>query len=209
MLTKSGRREQAVPEDQRLLERDGGLRDQDGVAFARYAIDQLTRIRADDPTAVARPLSALLSRLETGEEPLTDHTEPLLQDVEDWLTRNPTAAAANGRIPQVIRVLRSRLDLVARDASNIEFFRSNSPASFPMLDLGFFGAVAAEVAGSPRLYLVRRMATGSRHRRDSRSISNVSGPRCWTGPLEYPHGSRWRWTSSRELVSTRRTGRRP
>jgi len=156
VLAKSGRTDQAVSQYALLLERHGSLRDENGVAFARYALHQLSRIRADDPTSVARPLSVLLSRLESGEEPLTDQTEPLLQDLEDWLKRNPAAAAASVRIPDVISVLRSRLDFVARDARSIEFFRSKDPASFPALDLGPFGAVAGEVGGSPRLYLVRR-----------------------------------------------------
>jgi signal transduction histidine kinase len=159
VLVKGGRTEQAVSQYELLLERYGSLRDQDGVVFARYALHQLTRIRADDPTAVARPLAVLLSRLESGEEPLTDQTDLLLQDVEDWLKRNPTVVAENDPIPQVINTLRSRLDFVARDAKSIEFFRSEDPASFPTLDLGSFGAVAGEVAGSPRLYIVQRIAT--------------------------------------------------
>jgi tetratricopeptide (TPR) repeat protein len=89
VLAKSGRTAQAVSQYELLLERYGSLQDQDGVAFARYALHQLTRIRADDPTAMARPLSVLLSRLASGEEPLTDQTELLLQDVEDWLKRTP------------------------------------------------------------------------------------------------------------------------
>ena len=158
VLAKSGRTEQAV-QYELLLERHGSLCDESGVAFARYALHQLMRIRADDPIRrEAGPLSVLLSRYESGEEPLTDQTEPLLQDVEDSLKRNPGIAAANDRIPRQISVLRSRLDLVARDARSIEFFQSKDPASFPMLDLGPFGAVAGEVAGSPRLYVVRRIA---------------------------------------------------
>jgi signal transduction histidine kinase len=158
VLARGGRTEQAVSQYELLLERYGSLRDQDGVAFARYALHQLTRIRADDPAAVARPLSVLLSRVESGEEPLTDQTEPLLQDVEGWLKQNPGVAAANAPISQVISTLRSRLDFVTRDAKSIEFFRSGNPASFPMPDLGSSGAVAGEVAGSPRLYIVRRIA---------------------------------------------------
>jgi signal transduction histidine kinase len=160
VLVKSGRTEQAVSQYEVLLERYGGLRDEDGVPFARYALHQLMRIRAHDPTSVVGPLVALLSRLESGKEPLTDQTEPLLRDVEDWLKRNPGIAAANERIPRQIGVLRSRLAFVTRDARNIEFFQSKDPASFPMLDLGPFGAVAGEVAGSPRLYVVHR--TGNR-----------------------------------------------
>lgn len=158
VLAKRGRTEQAVSRYELLLERYGSLLDEDGVALARYALHQLMRIRAYDPTHAAGPLSVLLSRLESGEAPLTDQTEPLLQDIEDWLKRNPGAAAANERIPHGISVLRQRLDLVARDARNVEFFRSKEPASFPMLDLGPFGAVAGEVAGSPRLYVVHRIA---------------------------------------------------
>jgi signal transduction histidine kinase len=158
VLVKGGRTEQAVSQYELLLERYGSVRDQDDVAFARYALHQLTRIRADDPGAVARPLSVLLSRVESGEEPLTDQTEPLLQDVEDWLKQNPGVAAPNELIPQVISTLRSRLDFVTHDAKSIEFFRSGNPASFPTLDLGSSGAVAGEVGGRPRLYIVQRIA---------------------------------------------------
>jgi signal transduction histidine kinase len=157
VLAKSGRSEQSVSRYELLLERYGSLRDENGVAFARYALHQLMRIRAHDPTSVVGPLSALLSRLESGEEPLTDQTEPLLRDVEDWLKRSPGIAAANERIPRQLGILRSRLDFVTRDARSIEFFQSKDPASFPMLDLGPFGAVAGEVAGSPRLYVVHRV----------------------------------------------------
>jgi len=156
VLAKSGRTEQAASQYTLLLERHGSLCDEDGVAFARYALHQLMRICAGDPTAVAEPLSTFLSRLESGQEPLTGQTEPLLRDVEDWLKRTPGAVAANARIPARISVLRDRLDFVIRDASSIEFFRSKDPASFPVLDLGPVGTVTGEVGGSPRLYLVRR-----------------------------------------------------
>jgi signal transduction histidine kinase/tetratricopeptide (TPR) repeat protein len=157
VLAKNGRTEQAVSQYELLLGRYGSLRDENGVAFARYALHQLMRIRARDPTSVVGPLSGLLSRLESGKEPLTDQTEPLLRDVEDWLKRSPGIAAANEHIQRQIRMLRSRLDFVTRDARSIEFFQSKDPASFPMLDLGPFGAVAGEVAGSPRLYVVHRV----------------------------------------------------
>jgi signal transduction histidine kinase len=143
-----------------LLERYGSLPDENGIAFARYALHQLMRIRAHDPAYVAGALSNLLSRLESGKEPLTDQTKPLLRDIEDWLKRNPEVAAANEQIPQALQVVRSRLEFVTRDARNIDFFQSKDPASFPMLELGPFGAVAGEGAGSPRLYLVRRTAAG-------------------------------------------------
>jgi signal transduction histidine kinase len=100
----------------------------------------------------------LLSRLERGQEALTDQTEPLLQDIEGWLKRNPEVAAANEQIPHTLQVLRSRLEFAARDAMNIDFFRSRDPASSPVLELGSFGAVAGEIAGRPRLYVVRRPA---------------------------------------------------
>jgi len=159
VLAKSGRADPAVSQYQLLLERYGSLPDEDGVAFGRYALHQLTRIRAEDPTCVVDALSTLLSGLDGGEEPLTDQTEPLLQDVEDWLKRNPGIAAASESIPRQVSVLRSRLDFVTRDARSIEFFQSKDPAAFPMLDLGPFGAVAGEVAGSPRLYIVHRTAS--------------------------------------------------
>ena len=158
VLAKSGQTAQAVAEYELLLERDGNLRDESGMAYARYALHQLALLRADDPARLVQPLAALLSRLESGQEALTDQTEPLLQDVEGWLKRNPGNAAAIQRMTRQISALRSRLDFVARDATNIEFFQSKDPASFPMLDLGPFGAVTAEVAGRPRLYVVRRPA---------------------------------------------------
>jgi signal transduction histidine kinase len=157
-LAKSGRTAQAAAQYELLLERDGNLRDENGMGYARYALHQLVLLRADDPVRLAQPLAALLSRLESGQEALTDQTEPLLQDVEGWLKRNPGNAAAIERITRQISALRSRLDFVARDTTNIEFFQSKAPASFPKLDLGPFGAVAGEVAGRPRLYVVHRIA---------------------------------------------------
>ena len=156
VLAKNGRTEQAISQYELLLERYSSLRDENGATFARYALHQLMRIRAHEPTTIVGPLSTVLARLESGEEPLTDQTEPLLRDVEDWLKRNPGIAAANERIPRRISALRSRLDFVARDARNIEFFQSKDPASFPMLSLGSFGTVTGEVAGSQRLYVVDR-----------------------------------------------------
>jgi signal transduction histidine kinase len=159
VLAKSGQTEQAVAQYELLLDRYGSLQDDDGMAYARYGVHQLTLLFASDPIRVVPPLSALLSRLEGGQEPLTDQTEPLLQDIEDWLRRNPEVAAANERIGHDVQVLRSRLELVERDARHIDFFQSKDPASYPVLELGSFGAIAGEVAGSPRLYLVRRTAT--------------------------------------------------
>ena len=135
-LAKSGQTAQAVSQYELLLERDGNLRDEDGMAYARYALHQLALLRADDGTHVVPPLLALLSRLESGQDALTDQTEPLLQDIESWLKRNPEVTAANERIPREIQVLRSRLEFVARDARNINFFQSDDPASFPVLELG-------------------------------------------------------------------------
>lgn len=159
-LAKSGQTAQATSQYVQLLERDGNLRDENGMAYARYALHQLVLLRADDGTRVVPPLLALLSRLESGQDALTDQTEPLLEDIEDWLKRNPAVAAANERIAHEIHALRSRLEFVARDTRNIDFFQSDDPASFPLLELGPFGAITGEVAGSPRLYLIRRTAGG-------------------------------------------------
>jgi signal transduction histidine kinase len=158
VLAKSGRTAQAAAQYELLLARDGGLRDEDGMAYARYALHQLALLRADDPARLAPPLANLLARLESGQEALTDQTEPLLQDIEGWLKRNPEVAAANEQIPHTIRVLQNRLEFVARDAMDIDFFRSRDPASSPVIELGSFGAVAGEFAGRPRLYIVRRPA---------------------------------------------------
>ena len=158
VLAKSGQTEQSAAQYELLLARDGNLRDDDGMTYARYALHQLALLRADDPGRLAQPLAALLSRLESGQEALTDQTGALLQDIEGWLKRNPEVAAANEQIPHAIRVLQKRLDFVARDATDIDFFRSRDPASSPVLELGSFGAVAGEIAGRPRLYVVRRPA---------------------------------------------------
>ncbi len=160
VLAKSGRTAQAVSEYGLLIERDGNILDQEGMAYARYALHQLARLCAGDPACVVGPFSTLLSRFESGQEALTDQTEPLLQDIENWLKQDPEAAAANERIPRAVGVLRSRLDFVTRDARDIDFFQSKDPASFPVIELGPFGAVTGELAGSPRLYLVRRTAAG-------------------------------------------------
>jgi signal transduction histidine kinase len=159
VLARSGQTAQAVAQYELLLERDGSLHDEDGMAYARYALHQLVLLRAGDPARLAQPLAALLSRLEDGQEALTDQTGPLLQDIEEWLKRNPDVAAAGERIPHAIQVLRSRLEFVARDAKSIDFFQSKDPASSPVLDLGPFGAVTGDVAGSPRLYIVHRTAS--------------------------------------------------
>ena len=161
VLAKSGQTAQAAAQYELLLERDGNVHDSDEMAYARYALHQLALLRADDPARLVQPLADLLARLESGQEVLTGQTGPLLQDIEGWLKRSPRIAAANVQIPRAIQVLQKRLEFVARDATNIEFFQSEDPASFPTLDLGHFGAVAGEIAGRPRLYLVHRIANRS------------------------------------------------
>jgi signal transduction histidine kinase len=161
VLAKSSQTERAVSQYEVLLERYGSLHDENGVSFARYALHQLMRICSSDPTSVLRRISTLLSRFESGERPLTDQTELLLWDVEEWLKRNPEIAAANDRIPGQISLLRGRLAFVAQDARGIDFFQSKNPGSVPLLELGPFGAVAGQVAGSPRLFVIRRDANRS------------------------------------------------
>jgi len=100
------------------------------VSYARYALHQLMRICSSDPTGVLRRISTLLSRFENGEKPLTGQAELLLQDVEEWLKRNPEIAAVNDRIPDQISLLRSRLAFAAQDAKSIDFFQSKNPGSF-------------------------------------------------------------------------------
>ena len=206
VLAKSGRTEQAVSQYELLLERYGSLRDQDGVAFARYALHQLTRIRADDPAAVARPLSVLLSRLESGEEPLTDQTEPLLQDVEDWLKRNPGGCGGERAHPA--------RDQRAAKPAGLRGPRREEHRVLPLRE--------SRVVSHARSGILRRRGRRGRGQPEtlhrpaasptgqgswvSRSISNTCAPCCWNEPPEHPRGSRWRWTSSRG-VTTRVRGR--
>jgi signal transduction histidine kinase len=161
VLAKSSQTEQAVAQYEVLLERYGSLDDENGLSFARYALHQLMRISSSDPTAVLRRISTLLARFESGENPLGDQTESLLLDVEEWMKRDPKIAAANDRIPGQISLLRSRLVLVAHDARGIDFFQSKDPGSVPLRELGPFGTVAGQVAGSPRLFVIRQDANRS------------------------------------------------
>jgi signal transduction histidine kinase len=155
-LVKDRRPEQAAGRYQILLERYGGLRDENGVYFARYALHQITRIGSSDPTVVRARINALLSRFINGKIPLSDQAGPLLQDIEKWLEQNHMVAPENDPIPRQIRLLRSRLAFVNQDVNHLDFFRSKDPASAPLIDLGSFGVAAVQVLGSPRLFVIWR-----------------------------------------------------
>jgi signal transduction histidine kinase len=150
--------EQAAAEYGLLLERYGSLNDENGVSFARYALHQLMRISSSDPMGVSRWISSLLCRLESGETPLTDQTEPLLQEMEQWVKRNPESTAANHLIPVQLNTIRGRLTFLAQDARTIALIQSRNPASVSPLKLGPFEAVAVQVEGNPRLFVIRRDA---------------------------------------------------
>ena len=158
VLAKSGQTEHAAAEYEALLERYGSLNDENGVSFARYALHQLMRISSSDPMGVFRRISSLLSRLENGEMPLTDQTEPLLREVEKWLDRNPEATGANDLVPAQLSMIRGRLTFMAQDAPTIALIQSRNRASVSLLKLGPFEAVVAQVAGNSRLFVIRRDA---------------------------------------------------
>jgi len=156
VLAKSNQLEQAASEYEILLERYGSLNDENGVSFARYALHQLMRISSSDPMGVFRRISSLLSRFENGEMPLTDQTEPLLQEVEQWLEQKPESAGANDLVPAQLSMIRGRLTFMAQDAPTIALIQSRNPASASPLKLGPFEAVVTQVAGSSRLFVIRR-----------------------------------------------------
>ena len=158
VLAKSNQVKQAPAEYEALLERYGSLNDENGVSFARYALHQLIRISSSDPMGVFRRISSLLSRLENGEMPLTDQTEPLLREVEKWLDRNPEATGANDLVPAQLSMIRGRLTFMAQDAPTIALIQSRNRASVSLLKLGPFEAVVAQVAGNSRLFVIRRDA---------------------------------------------------
>jgi signal transduction histidine kinase len=161
VLTKSNKAEQAADQYEILLERYGAFNDDNGIHFARYALHQLTRISAPGPGAAARRISALLSRLESGETPFSSQTERLLQEVEEWLDSNPEIASLNDLMRGQISFLRNQLTFVARNAQTAALLRPNHPVSPPPLRLGPFEALAERDRGGDRLFVIRRDATRS------------------------------------------------
>lgn len=156
VLAKASQQEQATTQYRVLLEQYGSLKDDNGVSFARYALHQLMRVSSSDPTAARRSISSLLSRLESGEMPLTDQTEPLLQAVEKWLDRNAEFAAAKHSVPAQLGAIRGRLAFIAQDARTIASIQSRDSASNSPLKLGPFEAVAEQVADNTNLFVIRR-----------------------------------------------------
>jgi signal transduction histidine kinase/tetratricopeptide (TPR) repeat protein len=155
-LAKGRQPEQAAGRYQILLERYGGLHDENGVYFARYALHQIARIGFSDPTVVRARINALLSRFINGKIPLSDQAGPLLRDIEKWVEQNHRADPENDPIPGRIRLLRSRLAFVIQDANHIDFFQSKDPGSMILPELGSFGVVAGQVEGRPKLFVTRR-----------------------------------------------------
>jgi signal transduction histidine kinase len=157
VLAKSSQRGQAVAQYEILLERYASVQDDNGISFARYALHQLMQISIHDPEALSRRISTFLSSLESGKTPLTDQTEPLLREVEEWLDRNPVAAP-NGLIRQQIGLLRQWLSFVTRDARLIDFLQPNHPGASSSIALGPFEAVAGRVEDGSSLSVIRRDA---------------------------------------------------
>ncbi len=155
-LAKSGRTDQAAAQYEVLLERYGILHDENGMSYARYALHQLMRMEASVPQKTLRRISTLLAGFESGDLPLTDQTEPQLQDIEEWIRLNPEIAATSDRIPAQISLLRSRLAFVMQSAENIDFFREHNSGSVSQIELGPFTAIGGQVAGSPGLFVIRR-----------------------------------------------------
>jgi signal transduction histidine kinase len=158
-LMKNGQTKRSAEQYEILLEHYGGLSDDSGIPFARYAIHQLTRISGPDPTAVGRRISALLSKLESGKTPFNNYTEMLLQEIEEWLESNPETLSSGELIKEQISFLRNQLAFVARNAERIAFLNRDSPGATSPLRLGPFELIAGGNQKGEGLLVIRRDAS--------------------------------------------------
>jgi signal transduction histidine kinase len=160
VLLKSSQIKRSVEQYEILLEHYGGLSDDNGIPFARYAIHQLMRISGPDPTTVARRISALLSRLENGKMPLNNRTETLLQEIEEWLESNSETLSSSKLIKQQISYLRNQLAFIARSADRIAFLNRDNPGATSPLRLGPFDVIAGGDLNGEDPLVTRRDANG-------------------------------------------------
>ena len=155
VLAKSGQLRQAEAQYEVLLERFGSTQDANGMSYARYALHQLKEISINDPEAISSQVSDVLSRLVSGEMPLTGQTDPLLLEVEEWLDRNP-GATSHSLMREKISLLRKRLLHVTQYSRLGDLLQSGVSGASSPLALGAFEAVARIAAGSSSLFVVRR-----------------------------------------------------
>ncbi len=159
VLMKSNRTDRAADQYEILLERYGGLSDESGIPFARYAIHQLKRISEENSKAVAQRISSLLSRLENGKTPLNNRSETILREIEAWHESNPEMLPSFGLMQAQIAFLRNQLAFVARNAGITAFIYPENPDSASKLRLGPFEVITDGNRNGESLFVIRRNAS--------------------------------------------------
>lgn len=158
VLMKSDQTDKATDQYEILLELYGGLNDESGIPYARYAIHQIMRVSEEDSKAVAQRISALLSRLVNGKMPLNNWSETLLREIEAWHESNPETVSSIGLMKTQITLLRNQLAFVTRNAERTAFMYPGNPDSASPLHLGPFEVIADGNRDSERLFVIRRNA---------------------------------------------------
>jgi signal transduction histidine kinase len=100
-----------------------------------------------------------LSRLKSGEIPLSNQTDRILVEIKKWLEGNEELAFRDAALQGQIQFLQNQVAFARGNAQIGILLGLNHPSSSPTFRLGPFEAIADRDRGGERLFLIRRQAT--------------------------------------------------
>jgi hypothetical protein len=163
VLTKRGLNRQAQNHYRTLAERYGPEIDISGIPFAYYSLHQLIRTDIFSPDdATYKEIELILSKLNGGKIPLTDHVELLMKDLSQWTaTQDFLEQQSKNEITHLIHSIRNMFSFVIREGNLIKQYISGTlkPTIWPVA--GNFKAIIGNLDSQPVLLITNSTSKSS------------------------------------------------
>jgi len=162
VMAKQSRTKQAHEQYGILADNYGSVIDESGLPFAYYALHQFIQFAAHNQSEpVFKDIEAILSRLLTGQIPLTVHTEFLLQEVSNWFAGQNHKIPHTTRIPEKINSIRKQLSFVLDESSSLKQHLAGRDGSITKPKVADFEVIVGSSVDEPTLLLLNRESNNS------------------------------------------------
>lgn len=163
VLTKRGLNRQAQNHYRTLAEHYGPEIDNEGIPFAYYSLHQLIRPDIFSPDdATYKDIEFILSYLNGGKIPLTDHVELLMNELSRWTARQDfLKQQSKNEITHLIHSIRNMFIFVIREGNLIKQYISGilNPTTWPVV--GNFKAIIGNLDVQPVLLITNSTSKSS------------------------------------------------
>ncbi|HEX9973017.1 MAG TPA: ATP-binding protein, partial [bacterium] len=156
VLVKLGYNKQALSQYKLLADKYGSIIDNTGFPFAYYSIHQMVQLAsADNIHEIIHDIEFILSRILSGQIPITDNTEFLLQEISKWLAEQTNVTlSSNLKLSQSISSIQKVHNFVSQEGNSIWQEISSPHNLTSALMIGKSRAIISNREDQPLLYFI-------------------------------------------------------